>query len=92
MLGDVHAPTLIDIEVTHMLERAEIGRLELPQLAVRRHADGPLLHRAWELRDVGTMYDGLYVALAEALDATLVTRDVRLARAVDGLVDAIARE
>lgn len=42
---------------------------------------GGLLDRAWELRDNVRPYDALYVALAEALDATLVTLDGRLARA-----------
>jgi predicted nucleic acid-binding protein len=44
-----------------------------------------LLRRAWELRDVCTTYDALYVALAEALDATLVTRDARLGQAIGRL-------
>lgn len=54
---------------------------------MRRHPDGPLLRRAWELRDVCMIYDALYVALAEALDGRLLTRDARLARGVAGLVD-----
>jgi predicted nucleic acid-binding protein len=49
----------------------------------------PAATRCLELRDVCTTYDALYVALAEALDASLVTRDARLARAVAGLVDAV---
>jgi predicted nucleic acid-binding protein len=40
-----------------------------------------LLARAWELRSNFTIYDGLYVALGEALGAALVTLDGRLARA-----------
>jgi predicted nucleic acid-binding protein len=40
-----------------------------------------LLPRVWELRHNLTAYDAVYVALAEALDATLVTRDQRLAQA-----------
>lgn len=36
-----------------------------------------------------TVYDALYVALAEALDATLVTRDARLARGAGAIVDII---
>ena len=51
--------------------------------------DAALLRRCWELRDVCTTYDALYVALAEALDARLLTRDARLARAVAGLVDVV---
>lgn len=100
ILGDVHAPALVDVEVTQTLRgllrgakvdltSAELGRAELAQLAVRRHPDARLLRRAWELRDVCTTYDALYVALAEALDATLLTRDARLARGVEGLVDVV---
>jgi predicted nucleic acid-binding protein len=42
---------------------------------------GVLLHRAWELRRSVTAHDAMYIALAEALDAPLVTRDAKLARA-----------
>lgn len=35
----------------------------------------------WELRPALSAYDTTYVALAEALDATLVTTDQRLAGA-----------
>lgn len=100
ILGDVHAPALLDVEVTQTLRgllrgakidltTAELARLDLGQLAVRRYPDAGLLRRSWELRDVCTTYDALYVALAEALDASLVTRDARLARAVAGLVDVV---
>jgi predicted nucleic acid-binding protein len=101
MLGDVHAPALLDVEATQTLRglvrgakidlaTAELARTDLGELALRRFPDAPLLGRCWELRDVCTTYDALYVALAEALNAKLVTRDTRLARAVDGLVDVIA--
>lgn len=103
MLGDAHAPSLVDVEVTQTLRgllraakielaAAELGRVELAQLGMRRHPDSPLLRRCWELRDVCTTYDALYVALAEALDATLITRDVRLARGVTAIVDVVAAE
>ena len=101
VLGDLHAPYLIDVETTQAirgllraseldLAGAEICRTELGQVTLRRHPHDPLLARAWELRDVCTTYDGLYVALAEALDAPLVTRDARLARGVAGLVKVIS--
>jgi predicted nucleic acid-binding protein len=97
VLGDAHAPRLVDIEVTQTLRgllrgrkiglpAADRGREELGLLSVRRHPDGRLLRRAWELRDVCSTYDALYVALAEALDATLVTRDAALGRGVAHLV------
>jgi predicted nucleic acid-binding protein len=100
ILGDVHAPALLHVEVTQTLRgllrggkidltTAELARLDLGQVAVRRYPDAALLRRCWELRDVCTTYDALYVALAEALDARLVTRDTRLARAVAGLVDVV---
>jgi len=41
-----------------------------------------LLARAWELRDTVRGWDAMYVALAEALDAVLVTTDRRLAAAI----------
>lgn len=98
MRGDVHVPALLDVEVTQTLRglvraakldlrRAQLGRDELGQLAARRHPDAVLLPRAWELRDICTIYDGLYVSLTEALDATLITRDRRLARGAGGLVE-----
>jgi predicted nucleic acid-binding protein len=98
MLGDVHAPALVDVETTQTLRglvrgsrialaTAELCRADLGRLAVRRHPDAALLRRAWELRAVCTTCDALYVALAEALDATLLTRDARLARSVERLVD-----
>jgi predicted nucleic acid-binding protein len=39
------------------------------------------LLRVWELESHLTAYDAMYVALAEALDAPLLTRDKRLATA-----------
>lgn len=97
MLGDVHAPSLMDVETTQTLRgllrgkkidtaAADLSRDELQQLAVRRHPDARLLLRAWELRDVCSTYDGLYVALTEALDAELVTRDAALAQGVGELI------
>lgn len=103
VLADAHAPGLIDVEVTHTVrgllragrvDRAAAGNAltDLADLRVRRHPDARMLRRAWELRDVCTTYDALYVALAEALDATLVTRDGRLARGVSGLVPVVVAE
>ena len=40
-----------------------------------------LVPRVWELRDNLSAYDAAYVALAEALDAPLLTADARLTRA-----------
>ena len=99
MLGDAHAPELLDVEATHTLrgllragklepETAERARVtELGETAIRRHRDWALMARAWELRENCTIYDALYVALAEALEATPITRDAGLAMAVGGLVE-----
>ena len=88
----LHAPHLIDIEVAQVLRRyaaagtiaPDDGRAALADLAdfpLRRYPHGFLLPRVWELRDNLTAYDAVYVALAEALDAPLLTRDRRLAAA-----------
>lgn len=88
----LHAPHLLDVEVTQVIRRyatsGEIdqdrGREALMDLAdfpLRRYPHGFLLPRVWELRDNLTAYDAVYVALAEALDARLLTRDRRLAAA-----------
>jgi predicted nucleic acid-binding protein len=41
----------------------------------------PLADRVWALHPTVTAYDAAFVAVAEALDAPLVTLDRRLARA-----------
>lgn len=92
----LHAPHLVDIEVAQALRRlvrdgeidaadatAAIGVLRT--LDLERHAHEPLLGRVWALRGNLSAYDAVYVALAEALDTTLLTCDRRLARA-PGLV------
>jgi predicted nucleic acid-binding protein len=54
---------------------------DLGDLVLQRYPHYWLLPRVWELRHNLTAYDAVYVALAEALDAPLVTRDARLAAA-----------
>lgn len=90
--GLLAAPTLAVFETANILRRQELmGRLERVE-AVLAHEDllslplqlwpyQPLAHRAWELRATLTAYDASYVALAELLDARLVTLDRRLTRA-----------
>lgn len=86
----VFAPHLIDVEVAQVMRRRVLGGSLHPDDAVaalRVHAvlpiarfdHLPLLQRAFELRDNATVYDALYIVLAEALAATLVTRDAALA-------------
>ena len=61
--------------------RAQDALHDLSELAVTRYPHHMLLGRMWELRDNLTAYDAAYVALAEALDAPLVTCDRKLASA-----------
>jgi predicted nucleic acid-binding protein len=88
----LHAPHLIDVEVAQVIRRyaangeidGERGRAALADLAdlpLRRYPHDFLLPRILELRNNLTAYDAAYVALAEALDAPLLTRDWRLATA-----------
>ena len=55
----------------------------LGELPLVRHPHLPFLPRAFDLRDNVTIYDALYLVLAEALGATLVTRDAALASVPD---------
>ncbi len=57
---------------------------DLRDWPAERFGHRSLLERAWELRDTVRTWDAIYVALAEALDGTLLTLDGRLAR-VPGL-------
>lgn len=88
----LHAPHLLDLEVTQVLRRlASLGQVAplrcrdaldaLRAFPLRRYSHDVLLERIWELRHNLTAYDAAYVALAEALGATLLTRDRRLATA-----------
>jgi predicted nucleic acid-binding protein len=87
----LHAPHLIDIEIAQALRRlaqleditsvrAQQALDDYAALVVDRHAHRDLMPRIWELRDSVTAYDGAYVALAEALDAPLLTCDTKLGR------------
>jgi predicted nucleic acid-binding protein len=57
------------------------GLTDLLNLPLQRHPHDWLLPRVWALRHNLTACDAIYVALAVALDAPLVTRDARLAAA-----------
>lgn len=70
--------------------RARLALRHLAELDVERWAHEPLLPRIWALRENLTAYDAAYVALAEALPATLLTADDRLARA-PGLATRVER-
>ena len=86
----LHAPHLLDLEVTQVLRRyARAGQLSAPRgvqaledlvdLPLIRYPHEFLLGRIWELREAVTAYDAVYLALAEVLAAPLVTRDAALA-------------
>jgi predicted nucleic acid-binding protein len=91
-VSTIHAPHLLDVEVAHTLRRLVLGgglSAARARRAIRRLAVLPLvrwphdrlLGRALALRDQLTAYDATYVALAEGLGATLLTRDARIAKA-----------
>jgi predicted nucleic acid-binding protein len=86
------APHLVDAEVLGVVRRAHLhGDLDataahqaiedLEAWPATRVDHRPLLERAWQLRHSLAAADALYVALAETLNATLLTLDQRLARA-----------
>lgn len=95
----IAAPHLLDLEVLQVLRRFVLGG-ELTEdragealedhvaLGIVRYPHDALLGRIWELRSNCTAYDAAYVALAEALDAVLITCDGRLA-AVPGARAAV---
>jgi len=90
--GDHAAPHVVDVEVFGVIRREHLrGRLDrteatqavedLESWPGERFGHRLLLGRAWQLRDTVRGWDAMYVALAEALDAALVTTDRRLAAA-----------
>ena len=89
---ELQAPHLIDLEVIQVLRRFSATRQIRPEhgpaavarfseFPIRRYPHRILLGRIWDLRHNLTAYDAAYVALAEALDVALVTRDRKLATA-----------
>lgn len=88
------APHLLDIEVLsalrHMFLRKTINRAQvdlaladLGELDIERWDHGGLLRRAWDLHNLITAYDAIYVALAEEIGCPLVTGDFRLAKSAE---------
>lgn len=88
----VHAPHLINLEVAQTLRRyfaagvlsarrAGEALEDLASFPMTLYSHRPFLRRIWELRHNVTAYDAAYLALAEALDAPLVTCDHALASA-----------
>ncbi len=86
------SPELVDLEVVSVLRRlvlagslpvrrAEQALADLVDLPLTRVGHRALLRRCWELRGDVTVYDAAYVAVAETVEAPLLTTDARLARA-----------
>jgi predicted nucleic acid-binding protein len=85
----LHAPHVIDLEVAQVLRRFVRARslptgraadalADFRDLPVVRYPHTLLLGRIWELHENATAYDAAYLALAEALNAPLLTTDRRL--------------
>jgi predicted nucleic acid-binding protein len=88
----LHAPHLLDLEVVQVLrrlvreavisaQRADHAIQDLLDLRVTRYPHFVFLPHIWRLRHNLSAYDAAYIALAEQLGATLLTRDARLASA-----------
>jgi predicted nucleic acid-binding protein len=88
----LHAPHLLDVEVAQVLrlyvrekmiaaQRGQEALEDLAGLPLERYPHDFLIPRVWELRATLTAYDAVYVALAELLDASLLTCDRKIASA-----------
>lgn len=102
LLGEepVVAPDLLDLEVAQVLrrwnrsgdltdERAQQAVLDLLDLPVARQPHDLLLDRVWTLRHDPTAYDAAYLALAELVEARLVTFDRSLAEVAARTVEVV---
>ena len=88
----LHSVHLLDVEFVQVLRRlVREGTLtprraveaieDMAALRIARYPPVLLLQRIWRLRQNLTAYDAAYVALAEELQAPLITRDRRIAAA-----------
>ena len=96
----LHAPALITAEALRAMRalerRAEISPArsseavsDVLSIPIRRYPTEPLAGRIWSMRHSMTVYDAHYVALAEALNAPLLTGDRALAAAAGDLVEIL---
>lgn len=90
----LYAPHLLDLEVLHALRRHRLADdrgdqaiRQYREFKIQRYPHHWFLPRVWALRFNFTAYDAMYVVLAEALHAPLVTTDIRLAKAAARFVD-----
>ena len=90
--SELHAPSLLDYEVASALRgHALAGRLTDERLAdavddfgslhIDRYPLSKMMRVVLDIRDNFTVYDAVYVVLAQALEAPLVTADAKLAEA-----------
>lgn len=88
----LHAPHLLDLDVGHVLRRYVRSGIistghgvealaDLADLPLNRYPHFFRLARIWQFRHNVTAYDSAYLALAEALDAPVLTRYRALASA-----------
>jgi predicted nucleic acid-binding protein len=86
----LHAPDLLGVELVSVLRKlANAGEIssadsaraldDFRALGVEMYEHDPLLDRAFALRGAVSAYDAMFLALAEALDAPLLTCDAKLA-------------
>ena len=84
------APHLLDVEVAQVLRRhvgrgalsatrAEAALRDFSDMRIVRYPHHLFLGRIWSLRENATAYDAAYLALAEGLEARLLTSDRKLA-------------
>jgi predicted nucleic acid-binding protein len=89
---EISAPSLIDVEVCHVLRRYVMLKVvgaqrskeaveDLAEFPLERFPHAVLLSRMWQLSNNLTAYDAAYVALAESLECALLTCDGKLASA-----------
>jgi predicted nucleic acid-binding protein len=89
---DLHAPALLDFEVASALRGHALARKLSPDrcaeaiedfaaLHIERHQMTSLLGHVLALNDNFTVYDAAYMVLSQALDAPLVTSDLKMREA-----------
>jgi predicted nucleic acid-binding protein len=90
--GELAAPSVLAFEGSNIIRRHELAGLVSADQAAQAHADLLALPveywpyellglRVWELRRILSSYDASYVAVAEHINAPLVTLDSRIGRA-----------